>query len=68
MEKPSGIELYMSYTDKEDDYAQTLRTAKALFGPVRVYALLEAAENQNKKIALIQDLEMLGEPTGMRLI
>ena len=63
-----GKELFDKYTDQISEYSQTLLTAAIHFGHPRVYSLLEDAEIESKEIRLIWNPEVLGEPTGMRLI
>lgn len=63
----TGQELFNRYTAEVNEYSQTLQTAVIHFGTRRVYALLEEAEPEGKQIRLLEDLEVLGEPYGMRL-
>jgi len=66
------FEFYSEFRDfsgsDRDEYAQNLGTAISLFGKDKVFNLLEQAEREDKKIELIEDLSVEGEPTGMRLI
>lgn len=55
-----------SGTDR-DEYAQTLETAFSLFG-TEVFFKLEQAEKEGKKIELIEDDSLEGEPSGIKLI
>ncbi|MBO9671952.1 MAG: hypothetical protein J7577_00795 [Sphingobacteriaceae bacterium] len=65
------FEKYASLRDhsgnEKDQYAQTLQTSLALFGD-KVYTMLEQAEREGRKIELIEDLEVEGDPTGMKLV
>jgi hypothetical protein len=70
----TGQQLFDKYTEQRDhgesqqnDYAQTLQTALMLFGD-KVFAMLERAERDGKKIELIENLEVEGEPTDIKLV
>ena len=52
---------------ERDEYAQNLQTALMLFGD-KVFSMLEKAEVQGKKIELVEDMNVIGAPTGMKLV
>ena len=66
------FEYHSSFRDysgsDRDEYAQDLQTAFFLFGQEKVFKLLEQGERESKKIELIEDFTVLGEPTGMKLV
>lgn len=70
----TGQQLFDKYTEQRDhseseqnDYAQTLQTALMLFGD-KVFAMLERAEKEGKKIELVENLEVEGAPTDIKLV
>jgi len=70
----TGRQLFEKYAafrnhsgDEKDEYAQVIQTSLALFGD-KVYTMLEQAEKEGKKIELVEDLEVEGDPTGMKLV
>lgn len=71
MTGPELYEYHQSFRDfsgtDRDRYAQTLQTALVLFGD-KVFAMLERANKESKRIELIEDDSLEGEPSGMKLI
>lgn len=65
------FEKYAAFRDfsgsAEDQYAQTVQTALILFDDL-VYVMLERAEKEGKRIELVENLEVEGEPTDIKLV
>jgi DNA-binding MarR family transcriptional regulator len=59
--KLKGIELFEIYTSQGDEYAQTIRTAYATIGD-DLFALLERAEREQKRITLNTVLNDVDDP------